>query len=134
MVHLNKNHLHKKQLNSLFETLGKALNKADSSLFLTEILGAEEKIMLAKRLTVIILLLEGKSLYTIASTTKISPATARHIKLKLEKGDYNYILSQLGKTKKNYFTILETIDNILHLGGILPHYNGLDRYHGLGSN
>ncbi len=134
MVHLNKNQLTQKQLDQLFAQMGQTLGKlkiVQSELFLTELLGKEERIMLAKRLATIILLTEGKSLYSISRILKISPSTANSLKQELEKGAYTQILSSIGKSKKNYFEFLNTLDNILHLGGILPHYNGLDRYNGL---
>jgi len=84
--------------------------------------------MLAKRLAIIILLLEDKSLYRIASILKISPTTANKIKYKLDTGEFDKIITLLGKNKKEYFALLDTLDSILHLGGILPHYNGLERY------
>lgn len=131
MVRLNKNLLTEQQFEQLFIQFVRILdpNKSTSTDgVLREILGEEERIMIAKRLATIVLLLEGKSLYNIATTLKISPSTAEKIKQHLDDGDYETILSRLGKSKRNYFAILDTIDSILHLGGILPHYNGLDRY------
>lgn len=131
MVRLNKNLLTEQQFEQLFIQFVRILdpNKSMSADgVLREILGEEERIMIAKRLATIVLLLEGKSLYNIATTLKISPSTAEKIKRHLDDGDYETILSRLGKSKRNYFAILDTIDSILHLGGILPHYNGLDRY------
>jgi len=112
------------QLNN---TLGNLAEK-ETGYFLSELLGKEERIMLAKRLAIIILLLENKSLYQIGNILKISPTTAENIKSKLNTGEYDKLIASLGKNKKEYFSILNALDNILHLGGILPHYNGPDRY------
>jgi len=134
MVRLNKNHLTKKQLDSLFAQLGKSLGKLpakETDSFLTELLGPEERVMLAKRLATIILLIEGKSLYSISRDLKISTATAEKIKSHLNDGGYEFIITSISKNQKVYISLLNTIDSILHLGGILPHYNGLDRYKGL---
>lgn len=131
MVRLNKTGLSQKQLDVLFAQLNQTLGRLEpkqTSAFLSELLGSEERIMLAKRLAIIILLLEGKSLYNISHTLKVSPTTAEKVKFKLDSGHYKQILKTLGKNKTDYFAILEAIDDILHLGGILPHYNGLDRY------
>ncbi len=131
MVHLNRNRLSKKQLDLLFDQLNNTLSKfssEDAGSFLSELLGYEERIMLAKRLAVIILLLEGKSLYRTAMILKISTATAEKVKTKIDCGKYDQIIASIGKNKKEYFSILETLDKILHLGGILPHRNGPDRY------
>jgi len=131
MVRLNKNTLSQKQTDQLFQQLVMLMNPGEASTtsdVLREILGPEEQLMIAKRLAVIVLLLENKTLYNIANILKISPATAEKIKRNLDEGRYMQIIIHLGKSKRNYFAILDTIDSILHLGGILPHYNGLDRY------
>lgn len=135
MVRLNKHHLSKTQLEALFLQFVRTLQPKSSSAtdaVLREILGPEERIMLAKRIAIIVLIIEGVSLYRIADRLKVSPATAQRIARGLEQGEYEHILSALGKSKKNYWEILETIDKILHFGGLLPHRHGLDRYRGLG--
>lgn len=125
MVRLNKNLLTDTQLDSLFSQFSKLLNDKDQSKtedLLREILGPEERIMIAKRLAIVILLVEGHSYYSVAKKLKVSSATAQRIKLGVEKGRYQSILRSLGKSKRDYFAILDTIDSILHLGGLLPHY------------
>lgn len=125
MVRLNKNLLTEQQLNDLFDQFTKILNDghdSNTSAILNEILGQEERIMVAKRLATIILIIEGHSLYSISRNLKISPATAEKIKFKYEQHRYETILKKLGKSKRNYFAILEALDSILHLGGLLPHY------------
>jgi uncharacterized protein YerC len=134
MVRLNRNKLSQDQLEGLFQQFNKTLGKLSdqkTGYFISELLGKEERIMLAKRLAIIILLLEKKSLYRIGDILKISPTTAEKIKYKLDTGEFENIIKILGKDKKEYLSILETLDSILHLGGILPHYNGLDRYKGI---
>lgn len=125
MVRLNKNLLSNTQLDDLFSQFSKLLNNKDQSRaddILREILGPEERIMIAKRLAIIILIVEGQSLYLISKNLKISTATAQRIKFNVENGRYQNILLRLGKSKKDYFAILDAIDSILHLGGLLPHY------------
>lgn len=125
MVRLNKKFLTDQQLDSLFSQFSKLLNPKNQDGvddILREILGPEEKIMIAKRLAIIILLMEGHSLYSISRNLKISPATAQKIKFRVDTNRYQNILLRLGKSKTDYFAILEAIDSILHLGGILPHY------------
>ncbi len=134
MVHLNQNNLSKKQLDDLFTQLSSTIAPADqqrAGCILTELLGIEERIMIAKRLAAVGLLAEGASQYKIGNLLKLSQSTIAHINEKLESGQYNVTLKNVSKTKKDYFTFLNTLDNILHLGGILPHYNGLDRYRGI---
>jgi len=131
MVRLNKNRLPPDQQNHLlaqFSTTLSQLPSGKTSILITELLGEEELIMVAKRLAILILLLENKSLYEIGNVLKVSSATASNMKSKLQRGDFTETIHTLGKTKKNYLQLLEALDSILHLGGILPHYNGLDRY------
>ncbi len=131
MVRLNRTKLTEKQLDALFTqlstTIGK-LSKNDAEYFLSELLGTEERIMLAKRLAIIVLLREGKTLYSIAHILKVSATTAEKIKTGLDSGKYAHLVSALHKHKRDYLAILDTLDSILHLGGVLPHRIGLDRY------
>lgn len=125
MVRLNKNLLTEQQLDDIFLQFTKIMNDgrdSNTNEILHEILGKEERIMIAKRLATIILVVEGKSLYSISRSLKISPTTAEKIKFGVDNNRYKNILHKLGKSKKNYFAILDAIDSILHLGGILPHY------------
>ncbi len=134
MVRLNQNEINQKQLEKLFSQLAAVVSPKDShraASVLSELLGKEERIMIAKRLATVFLLTEGMSRYKIGQTLKLSQSTVDHINEKLACGRYDTILRRVSKTKTNYFAILETLDDILHLGGILPHYNGLDRYRGM---
>lgn len=131
MVRLNKTSLYSKQIQDLLLQLAKVTapkEAAHAHAILSELLGTEEQIMLAKRLAAIVLLAEGYSSYKISRTLKLSKSTIATISFKMERGDYKAVLKTLGKDKKDYFAILKALDDILHLGGILPHYNGLSRY------
>lgn len=131
MVRLNKNTLNQKQIDNLFLQLAKVIAPSDSTkakLVLSELLGSEERIMLAKRLAAVILLAEGTSRYRVSQILKLSQSTVDAIYTKIELGRFNTVLKKVARTKKDYFAFLNTLDAILHLGGILPHYNGLDRY------
>lgn len=134
MVRLNQNVLDQQQLDGLFRQLSTEVaphdpNRADQ--VLTEVLGTEERIMIAKRLAVVVLLVEGTSMYKIGKLLKLSQTTVEHLSKRLEDGHFDKTLNNVAKTKKDYFAFLDTLDNILHLGGLLPHYNGLDRYRNL---
>ncbi len=134
MVYINRHELTKKDLDLLFlqfDTLLGKLNQKAIHTFLSELLGREERIMLAKRFAAIILLVESTSEYKTAQLLKLSPTTTGKIASEIEHGTYSGIVTLLQKNKRDYLKILETIDSILHLGGILPHYNGLDRYRNL---
>ncbi|MAZ56225.1 hypothetical protein CL653_00330 [bacterium] len=125
MVHVSKTTLKKKDLQKLFsqlnETVGR-LNKQQSEDFLSTLLGEEEKIMLAKRLSAILMLAHGQSTYRVTEVLKLSSSTLKIYKSKLDDGKYDLLLTAIRKQKKGYLELLETIDSILHLGGALPHY------------
>lgn len=134
MAHIAKEQLSQEQLDTLFSQLHTTLGETSSKqvgLFLHELLGPEERIMLAKRLGVIVMLSRGSSLYKTAQALKVSTATAGKIQERLNRNEYVHLLKLLKKNKKQYIDLLQTLDSILHLGGILPHYNGMERYKNL---
>lgn len=127
MVRLNKNILSTTQRQQLLSQFKQSLNTHGASI-ISELLGEEEQLMVAKRLSAIVLLCEGFSMYKISQVLKLSPTTVEKIAARLEQGEYEQTLAIFSKSKKSYFSILETLDSVLHLGGVLPHYNGLERY------
>ena len=117
----------------LFTQLSAVLGQLDqdrTDRFLSDLLGPEERIVLAKRLATILMLASGCSLYKTATTLAISSSTAKSVHQKLQAGAYDQLLAALRKKQNKHvlLELLETVDNILHLGGLLPRYNGLDRY------
>jgi uncharacterized protein YerC len=125
MVRLNRQELDQEQLKKLLGELSKTVAQLPTSQvdsFLSELLGAEERIMIAKRLAIIVLLLEEYSLYEIGNLLKVSPTTAGILKQKLEHGELTSVVRQITKDKKTYGDLFTALDSILHLGGILPHY------------
>lgn len=134
MVHLNQNTLKEKQLDDLFFQFSSVIapsNEKSANTILTELLGFEERIMIAKRLAVVVLLAEGASQYKISNLLKLSQSTIANIAKRLESGQYESTLKNVSSTNKGYFEFLKTLDRILHLDGLLSHYNGLERYKGL---
>jgi Trp operon repressor len=125
MVRLNRNELEKSQLDKLLGELSKTVShlpSGNTDVFLSELLGNEERIMIAKRLAIVVLLLEKYSLYEIANILKVSPMTARSLKQKLNRGELDSVVKEISKNKKTYLSLLNTLDSVFHLGGILPHY------------
>jgi len=125
MARIAKRKLKAQHLDELFDQLAETigtLNTVQADLFVSELLGPEEKIMIAKRLAIIVMINESYSLYRIAETLCVSSATAEKIKRRFDKGAYTNLVTYLKKNKKGYDAILDTIDSILHLGGILPRY------------
>lgn len=134
MTRISKNALPNDELNALFRQLSSGLSKLPSKqidCFLSELLGPEERIMIAKRLAATIMLINGHTLYGTAQTLHLSTSTVSRIDKNLSEGEYEFITKVLKKDKKTFTEFLEILDTILHVGGIMPHRVGLDRYRGL---
>lgn len=133
MVRVNRNKLPKAELNKLFGQLNSFFGKLTTSnadIFLKELLGPEERLTFAKRLAAIVMLREGYSMYRVSETLKVSSSTVDRINEKIANGSYDGLLKTLSKNKTNYFAILDVIESILTVGGIMPKRVGLDRYRG----
>lgn len=131
MVRINRNTLDQQMLKQLLTQCAFVVSPQQPShaqTVLGELLGYEEQVTVAKRVACIVLLVEGISPYKISRHVKLSQSTVANIHNRLLNNQYRTILQLLGKNKTDYFHILKTLDSILHLGGILPHYNGLNRY------
>ena len=125
MTNISKSPLDSEQEHRLFEQLGalfKNKSAGENNLLLEELLGAEEKIMLAKRLAIIVLLYRKQTLYFIAQTLHVSPATVSRVAILLQTGRYSHICKNFDSKTKKAIDMLQAIDDILHLGGLLPHY------------
>jgi uncharacterized protein YerC len=131
MARINKTVLTAGHFDLLLKQCAQAIAPANSKqakLVLTELLGYEEQVMVAKRMAAIVLLAEGMSNYKIGTSLKLSQSTVATIQRKLKSGEYQTLIKSLERDKQDYWKLLDTLDSLLHLGGILPHYNGLDRY------
>lgn len=125
MVHLNRHKLSDKLLTDLFARLNETIAKLDerqAGLFLNDLLGEEERVMLAKRLGIVVMIMEGYSMYRISRTLKVSPSTVEKINAAIAYGAFENVVPALKKNKLNYMAIVEIIDSILTVGGIMPHY------------
>ncbi|MFA5888958.1 MAG: Trp family transcriptional regulator [Candidatus Paceibacterota bacterium] len=106
-----------KLFNKLITVFSRAKDNKSMQSFIDEILTPTEKIMLAKRLA-IILMLSGKTpIHKIADTLMVSPTTVIKMSLEIEVGKYNSILN-ISKNEKD--DIEKIIWNILTVGGIMP--------------
>nr|QBM02450.1 hypothetical protein [uncultured archaeon] len=95
----------------------KAQEKKSLSLLIDEILTTTEKIMLAKRLAVILMLSGNTPQHKIADALKVSPTTVVKISLGIEIGKFDSIL----KISKSERADMEKIIwNILTAGGFMP--------------
>ena len=134
MVRINKNLLEDKVVKSLYKQLDKVLGELPPdkiSVFLNGLIGPEERLMLAKRLAVIVMLKEGYSSYRIAETLKLSQSTIKNIQARRSGGAYVEVTKTLKNHLEAYRAILDIVDSLLHVGNIMPHRVGLDRYKGI---
>ena len=131
MTNISKKLLKSKQLDQLFTQLSQLVansNAKTAHLMLTDLLGYEERVMLAKRLAAIVMLSRGNTQYKTAQVLKISTSTTAKIQTGIKLGRYKHLTGELKKNLNLVLELLEAVDDILHLGGILPHYGGTKRY------
>lgn len=75
--------------------------KPNAEKFLNEILTASEKIMLAKRFAIVVMLSKKQSYVTISKMLKVTPKTIAKINRGLDNGEFDFIISQLQKISKS---------------------------------
>ncbi|HCC05263.1 TPA: hypothetical protein DEP58_03070 [Patescibacteria group bacterium] len=119
MTNVSKRKLQPSHLNKLYTELAKtivSLDKKSADIFLDELLGDEEKIMIAKRLAAIVMLIEKNSVYRVAQLLLLSPSTVAQLKDKLTTGKYMRIEHMLKRRKKEYADFWNTLEVILRAG------------------
>ena len=128
MTNISKRHLNPKHLQKLFaqlDTIIVKLSPKDASLFLSELLGAEERIMLAKRFAAIMMCIEEHSIYRMAKTLKISFSTADRIRNDYRNGKYIKITLVVKKNTHAVSEFFRTLEVVLRAG--LPPRVGKNR-------
>lgn len=104
MTQVSRRILHKQVEEQIFETLWEAIsqirNKEEIQLFLNDFLSPTERVMLAKRLAIAILLLKEKDYETIKDLLKVSNETISKISLilKINRG-YQTVINKLIRTE-----------------------------------
>ena len=119
MTHISKQQLEPEELKKLFEQLSSIisiLDKSTSQLFLKELFGPEETIMIAKRLAAIVMFIEGNSSYRVWQLLHMSPSTAERLKLQYEHGRYKNIEKILHSNKIDYEKFWKILETILQAG------------------
>jgi hypothetical protein len=116
MPHVSKHKMGQKINRIANEELRRTLSKSPLQ---AEILTETEKIMLAKRISIIYLLRIGESSYYIINTLKVSGSTVRRLQKQLWQGDFSNLISYWEK-QSNRSGILDVIEGILTAGGALP--------------
>lgn len=130
MPHLSKHKLEEKVYLSIYEQLDSCItkhkNKKNRSQFLSEILTDTERIMLAKRLAIMAMLIKGASSYSIEKILKISPSTVRRTANALEKGRFKNIAAFLEEKQKSKAQAIA--DEILELISVIIHPSNAVRW------
>lgn len=121
MPHISSKKLSSKLTGKLFSklitVLGKAQSKQSLSLIANELFTSTEKIMLAKRLAIVLMLVNNIPQHRITEILQVSPTTVAKTSLMIEIGKYNAILKISQKEKLD---IEKLVWNILTVGGIMP--------------
>ena len=125
MVRVSRRRLSEQKLAELTTQLSDVIGRLSAKQarsFINEFLGSEEKEVLAKRLAIVVLIDQNRSLYSIAKQLSVSPTTAGKLYDRYERGEFKQTLIALKKNPRDYRTFLDILDNFLTLGGTLPHY------------
>lgn len=106
----------------LYEAAAALKDKELSRLFLGDLLSSTERVMLAKRLAVILMLFNSYPFTAIERTLKVSPSTVVRLWKRMKKGDFKNIRDIImdAKKKGGFFDDLE----ILLQAGMPPRGRG----------
>lgn len=123
MPHVSRRKLHTSALDQLFDKLGQAVtklkNRAEIDLFFNDLLTHTEKIMLAKRLAIVVLLEKGFTFAQISSVLKVSEGTIFLMRERLNRGGngFRLIIQRLEKDRKikEFFEKIEDLFKNLSL-------------------
>ena len=112
MPHVSKNKVKRKIFLAMSERLLEAVVKAASrqrgQSLIAELLTPTERVMLAKRLAMIVMIRRGYSFYRIAKTLKVSFSTVARFYARVQSGQYAY-LANLLETKAHPSSSLERL-------------------------
>lgn len=121
MPHISKKKLKPETFEKLFKKLISILEKAQSrrkfSSVLEELLTDTEKIMMAKRLAIVLLLFGNTPQHRIAEALIVSPTTVSKFSLQIEIGKYDSIKLISAQEKVD---LEKVIWLLLTAGGIMP--------------
>jgi len=126
MVRVSRNRLsdaHLQQLINQFTDVMGRLGANQAHHFVFELFGKEEKEIFAKRLAIVLMIHEGRSLYSIARLLQVSDTTVGKLFDRYERGEFAHTIKALTKNKTDYKRFLNLIDSILTVGGIMPQRN-----------
>lgn len=129
MSQISKRKIRRKDFEKIYDQMIKIFSKTgskkDSGKFLKEFFYTTEKIMLAKRLAIIFMVMEKIPDRKIAKMLAVSTSTIGRIMDKYDKGDYFYISSLIHKNEGGFWDFLGVL---LFAGFNIPSRVGTDRY------
>lgn len=118
MTHVSKVHLERKTLERIRKNLLNILfSKQGGKRILDVLLTPTERIMLAKRLALIVMIERGYSYYEIWKTLKVSTSTIKRMHARLEAGLFVPIQQAL-ISKRNQISFLDLLE-LIASGGML---------------
>ena len=109
--------LSEKLFGKLVSVLGKAQDKQYLNNVMNELFTSTEKIMLAKRLAIVLMLVNNIPQHRIVDILKVSPTTVAKASLRIEIGKYTTILNI---SKREKIDLEKIVWQILTVGGIMP--------------
>ena len=112
MPHISKQLLEKEKFMGIHRQLYKIITElsksGNSKVIFNGLLTKTEKLMLAKRLAIIIMLDQKESIYAIENILKVSPSTVARMSLSYESGKYSELLKEVRK-QNSFWTQIEKI-------------------------
>ena len=93
----------------VFEIVGNSSNKSEFDLILTDLLSPTERIMIAKRIAIVYLILKNIDYRQISETLKVSQATISKFRLLMERSEGLIPAFQRILAKDKIVSILENI-------------------------
>lgn len=121
MPHVSKKKLDQEIFEKIFRklvlVLEKAQNKNRLMSVLSELLTETEKIMLAKRLAIVLMLFGDTPQHRISEALFVSPSTITRTSLNIELGKYDTIINI---SKKERLDLEKIVWLLLTAGGIMP--------------
>lgn len=128
MPHISKKELPIELFGELFYQLVRVIDSLNTvrkkNDFLWNFFTQTEKVMLAKRLAIIIMLSKNASQYEVSQRLNVSSSTVARIADAIDRGRYTTFLSNMKVEAPRVFDI---IDSILTVGGVMPRYTGRRR-------
>ncbi len=129
MTHVSKRKLKKQDFEKIYNQLSRIFSKAkthkDSEKLFSEFLYPSEKVMLAKRLAIIFMVIEKIPDRKIAELLSVSTSTIGRIIDKYSAGEYTYLESLIKKNASSFWDILGIF---IFASFNLPARAGMSRY------